>query len=141
MDANGGLGIDVGDQGVTANDPSDVDAGPNGLQNFPVLDPAFAGGTEVSGTLDTTASGSFVIEIFATPACDPSGYGESVELLATVPVSTDGAGHAAFTAPLSRPVDASQEHLTATATDAAPGSTSEFSACTPQMLLPTTTTS
>jgi len=140
IDANGGLGIDLGGAGVTANDPLDADAGPNGLQNFPVLDPAFAGGTEVSGTLDTTANGSFVVEIFGQPVCDPSGYGEGAELLATVPVSTDGAGHAAFTAPLSRSVDASQEHLTATATDAASGSTSEFSACTPQTLLPTTTT-
>src|SRR5204862_4002918 len=60
IDANGGLGIDLGDPGVTANDPGDADGGPNGLQNFPVLDPAFAGGTEISGTLDTAANGSFV---------------------------------------------------------------------------------
>src|SRR5207253_437996 len=74
IDANGGLGIDVGDPGVTANDPGDADAGANELQNFPVLDPAFAGGTEVSGTLDTTANGSFVVEIFGSPVCNPSGY-------------------------------------------------------------------
>src|SRR5262249_30849944 len=35
--ANGGLGIDLGNNGPTANDPLDADAGPNGLQNFPLV--------------------------------------------------------------------------------------------------------
>jgi hypothetical protein len=36
------LGIDRGD-GVTANDQLDPDAGPNGLQNYPVLAAVRAG--------------------------------------------------------------------------------------------------
>src|SRR5262245_33199170 len=35
--ANGGLGINLGNDGVTPNDPGDADVGPNNLQNFPVI--------------------------------------------------------------------------------------------------------
>ena len=43
---NSGLGIDLGDDGRTANDDGDTDGGPNRLQNFPVLSSA----TTISGT-------------------------------------------------------------------------------------------
>jgi hypothetical protein len=137
---NGGLGIDVGAEGVTANDPGDLDGGPNGQQNFPVLDAAFVGGTQISGMLDAAADESFVLEAFATSACDPSGNGEGAELLAVQMVTTDGTGHGQFTVALSRNVDASTEYVTATVTDSS-GNTSEFSPCAPETLLPTTTTS
>ena len=58
MFANGGLGIDLGGDGVTANDPGDADTGPSGLQNFPELSLAFAGAnTEVTGTFEGACRG------------------------------------------------------------------------------------
>jgi hypothetical protein len=52
--ANEDLGIDFGDDGQTTNDPSDPDAGANGLQNHPVLSSAT---TPASGV--TTVQWSF----------------------------------------------------------------------------------
>jgi hypothetical protein len=132
---NGSLGIDIGSVGVTANDLLDLDSGPNQLQNFPVLD-VFTTGAKASGVLDSTASATFTVELFASAACDTTGAGEGTELVASLPVTTDVLGHAAFTTSLFRTVDASTESLTATATDSL-GNTSEFSACMP---VPTTTT-
>ena len=56
-----------------------------------------------------------------------SGYGEGERFLGTVDVTTDGSGHAAFSANVAGPLG-NAEFVTATATDSA-GNTSEFSAC------------
>lgn len=76
--SNGGLGIDLTDDGVTLNDVNDPDVGPNEELNFPVITSA----TYVTGT--TTVSGSINIDSDPTQArvevfralLDPSGYGE-----------------------------------------------------------------
>ena len=51
--ANGALGIDLGDDGVTPNSPG-VKFGPNQLQNFPILVIAanFGSSVVVTGTLE-----------------------------------------------------------------------------------------
>jgi hypothetical protein len=48
------LGIDLGDDNVTANDPGDPDNGPNEEVNFPVITSAVytSGQTTISGTVD-----------------------------------------------------------------------------------------
>jgi hypothetical protein len=125
---NGDLGIDLEDDGVTADDAGDADSGANGLQNFPVLDAAtpMGGSIEVTGTLDSDADGAFTVEFFANATADPSGHGEGERSLGTATVMTDGVGHAAIDVTL--PVTVADGALvTATATDAA-GNTSEFSA-------------
>jgi hypothetical protein len=124
-----GLGIDLGHDGVTPNDPGDGDTGPNNLQNFPVLTQASSPGgtTSVQGSLNSTANTSFSLQFFSSPVCDPSGHGEGQTFLGSTPVTTDGAGNAGFAASL--PATAGS-FVTATVTDPA-GNSSEFSACVP----------
>lgn len=126
---NGGLAIDLGYDGITADDPGDTDVGENELQNFPVVRTAVRVGSalRVYGTLDSTPGGTFTVQLFASPACDASGSGPAVRLLTTTSVNTDGAGHAEFTTTLG-PLANRGEVVTATAT-AAFGSTSELSPC------------
>ena len=122
--SNGGLGIDLANQGVTANDAGDADAGPNNRQNFPVL--STAGTSSATGTLNSAPSTSFRVEFFASASCDASGNGEGQIFLGATDVTTDAGGNATFNAELGT-VQAGQ-FVTATATDPQ-GSTSEFSPC------------
>ena len=133
---NGGLGIDLGSNGVTPNDPADVDAGPNGLQNFPVLTGAVssAGMWTVTGTLDSTPSTTFSVEFFSNSSCDPSGHGEGQVPLGSISVTTEASGRAAFQMTIPAPLDP-VGFMTATATDPE-GSTSEFSACIAVPIVP-----
>jgi hypothetical protein len=127
---NGLLGINnsVPDL-VTANDAGDGDSGPNDLQNFPVIASATlgAGTVTLAGTLDSTATSDFRIELFSSPACDGLGAGEGATFLGAVDVSTDGSGQAAF-GPLVLAIPAGQPVITATATNGA-DRTSELSTC------------
>jgi Right handed beta helix region len=131
--SNGDLGIDLGNNGVTANDLKDPDAGANRLQNYPVITSAqtFASFTSINGRLNSTPSTrlttrSFIIQFFSSPAADPSGYGEGKTFLGQILVSTNRNGNASFTftPALAVPEGA---FVTATATNKATGDTSEFS--------------
>ncbi|MEZ4767078.1 MAG: right-handed parallel beta-helix repeat-containing protein [Caldilineales bacterium] len=128
---NGGLGIDLGDNGVTPNDNGDPDVGPNGLQNFPLLSSAGSDGsqTRIAGTLNSLPNRTFRLEFFASPSCDPSGYGEGRNYLGTANVTTNGSGNASFTVTLATGANTGWA-ATATASDTAAGNqTSEFSQC------------
>jgi cytoskeletal protein CcmA (bactofilin family) len=147
--SNGGLGIELSEapddnepDGVTANDAGDGDAGPNGLQNFPVLTLAETNGSSsstITGTFNSTPiTSGFRLEFFANAVCngDQSGnphptvdYGEGETFLGFTTVSTDGSGDASFSVNLSASVPAGA-FITATATGPDPdNSTSEFSQC------------
>lgn len=123
--SNGGLGIDLGDDGATPDDDQDSDSGPNNLQNYPVLTSVTTteSGSTIAGTLDSAPSTQFDLQFFSSPTADPSGFGEGMTLLGSTTVNTDANGHVAFSAD----ADALQgDFVTATATQSA--STSEFSA-------------
>jgi len=131
---NGGLGIDLGSDGPTASDAGDGDAGPNLLQNAPVLTAVTAVGTAtmIEGTLASLPGATFRIELFKSGGCDPSGFGEGAAWIGAADVVTDASGNASFAAPVPVAI-APGEVVTATATDPN-GNTSEFSACFPAAL-------
>jgi hypothetical protein len=118
---NGGLGIDLGDDGVTVNDlPTDADTGPNGLQNFPMLS-QYGMGFLVE--LYSTPSTPFVFQFFHSDSPDPSGFGEGQSGGGDFVWYTDSTGYASF---LIQSVEVGK-WLTATATNLNTGDTSEFS--------------
>ncbi len=127
--SNGGLGIDLGNDGVTVNDACDSDSGPNDLQNFPILTSATSvgGSTTIQGTLNSAPSTAYTIEFFSNDACDPSGFGEGKTFLGSTTATTDISCNSSFNAMFPVVV---RGVITATATDPF-GSTSEFSACIP----------
>ncbi|HEX8913947.1 MAG TPA: DNRLRE domain-containing protein, partial [Humisphaera sp.] len=127
---NGGLGIDLGDDGYTGRDPLDADAGPNGLQNAPVvvaLTPSAGGiGYVARVRLSSAPSTTYRVELFETAAeSDPSGSGEGTFFLNGYVVTTDAAGEAVLEVPVFA-LRAGGNRVSATAT-APDGSTSEFS--------------
>ncbi|MDA2935492.1 hypothetical protein MYX82_14320, partial [Acidobacteria bacterium AH-259-D05] len=125
--SNARLGIDLNQDGVTNNDAGDGDRGPNNLHNFPVLTSATAGTSIIEGTLNSTPSTTFTLEVFSSSACDPSGFGEGETFLGSTMVTTDGSGNASFTVAFPAKVLVGW-FVTATATDPN-DNTSEFSQC------------
>ena len=128
--ANGGLGIDLGGDGVTANDALfDQDGGPNDLVNYPELTfvASFDGHTNVKGTLKSTRNASFTLEFYASAAADASGFGEGQLFLGAATVVTNAAGQAIFDVSLPHQIEPGS-FVTATARWDLFSSTSEFSA-------------
>jgi CSLREA domain-containing protein len=137
--SNAELGIDlVGGtedaNGVTSNDATDPDTGPNGLQNFPVITSATrsnaTGTTTISGRLSSDPSQEFTIQCFLTQSgTSASAYGEGLRLLDTTNVSTNANGSARFTCESAFPIlgPIPTRTVSATATNEASGDSSEFS--------------
>lgn len=121
------LGIDLGADGVTGNDVGDVDSGPNGLINFPLLTLAErnANGVRVVGNVDVPgvpAAGTLTINFYASASCHPSGHGEGHQLLGSSNVGE------AFDAIVATDADlVALPFITSTATHL--DGTSEFSTC------------
>ena len=86
---NGGLGIDLGDDGVDPTPPAIVNpaTGPNRFQARPAID-------DVSGVTATGrvwgVAGPIHIEFFRSSSCDPSGNGEGAGYLGSLDVTAAG---------------------------------------------------
>ena len=116
---NGGLGIALGLSGdPLANDPGDGDSGPNDRQNHPVLQPGGPLGSDLE-------AGSYRIELFASSAANPSGYGEGEQFLGAIEIVVPSAEHTLDGQYLGFGIPGNA-YVSATAT-APDGSTSEFS--------------
>src|SRR5262249_30603578 len=78
-----GLGIDLGNDGVTPNTPGGPHSGPNQFQNAPEIANAVVqnGITTIRLSLNSAPMSPFVIQVFASPTSDPSGHGEGQTLL------------------------------------------------------------
>ncbi len=137
---NEGLAIDLGSNGVDANDADplfDGSTSANRGQNHPVLMrawhvPQFSV-LDLDGHLSSTR-GVYRIDVYRSSQCDASGHGEGAVLLGSDSVDLDCAivgpdqqCAEAFSLLVFGAVEDGQ-YITATATDAA-GRTSEFSAC------------
>ncbi len=139
--SNGGLGIDLGGNGITPNDSTavpneltgkddyyfDWDEGPNTLQNFPVIKSITYSRNEVNitGSLRTnTNTEEYNIQFFANKLGDGSGHGEGQTYLGSADVLTNSYGIGSFS--VTFPRSTSAEVFTATATNP-DGNTSEFS--------------
>ena len=140
---NGGLGIDLGDDGVTANDTRDTDSGPNSLQNFPT-NLTFATRDGVASArfgLEVTANRVYIIDYYSSGSCDSAGNGEGKQWLGFIRARGSRTGNLAFTAStLQRTIGSytapTGTRITSTATDTVTNSTSEFSTCVAPVALP-----
>jgi hypothetical protein len=135
---NGGIGIDLGNDGVTANDLGDPDTGANGLQNFPIVSKVVYGGsqTTVDGLLNSTPGTLFNLDFYANPACAkfPHAFLQAETYIGSATVTTDGTGNGTFHV-TTLMAAAEGSPISATATDPS-GNTSEFSQRLPFSTLP-----
>ncbi len=151
-----GLGIDLFDAeftdatviggGVTPNDATDEDTGPNDNLNYPVLQTVTydvdTQTAQVDLTLDAEGSptNEYRVELFANNDPDPTGYGEGQFFVGAF-VATPGT--ASYTLAIPEAIDLDNQRISATTTaldantQSGFGATSEFSAAT--MVLPRAT--
>lgn len=130
---NTGLGIDLAPSGVDTNDLEDADSRANTGQNYPLI--VAATESNILGTLHSTPSTEFFIDVYVSEACDPSGHGEGETYVDTTSVFTDSDGNAVWSIDYEGYDGAV---VTALAINENTGDTSEFSPCATAGAAPTT---
>jgi hypothetical protein len=124
---NGGLGIDLGDDGVTINDDGDAAVGANQRQNLPVLQQGKTKAANLcSLALQIARRTAYLLLMFMPVPQMITGNGEGEIYLGSFNVGTQS-GTAQFQQTLDTDLDLSSYFITATATDYADKDTSEFS--------------
>ncbi len=126
---NTDLGINLGN-GPTPNHLDEQGftiPAPNDYQNYPVLTSATSTSksTEIIGTLNASASTSYLVQFFASPTADASGFGQGQLYLGSATVPTGANFNASINATVNTATPAGWV-VSATATDPL-GNTSEFS--------------
>ena len=146
---NSARAVDLGFEGLTLNDPGDLDGGANLQQNFPELGSGTSaaqgstqavgkpGNTEavvnVNGTLNSSPNATYTVHWYfsADSACSSNQATSRPLVTGRIPnVNTNGTGNATFTIPLDFPAGVNSGIINCSATDPN-GNTSEFSACLP----------
>ena len=135
---NDALGIDLGTQWPNPNIDGESGVAANAAnrgQNYPVLSNAVSGtATLVRGLFNSAAGKTYVLQFFASPSGNTSGYGEGRLFLGQTNLTLGAAFSTNFSVTLPATVPAGWV-ITATATDAA-GNTSEFSNWIPAASVP-----
>jgi hypothetical protein len=95
--ANGKLGIDLNNDGVSPNDegPSAPSDWP---QDYPVITGVTQGAstTTLTGTFKSGANQTYILDFYRNTALDPSGFGEGEFYVGSTSVLTDADGAATF---------------------------------------------
>ena len=129
FEGNTGLAFDLGNDGPTANDPGDIDSGPNNLLNFPnvqsvtVLGP---GQGRVVGNYNGLPFSQLKVNLFAEDVRSPTGRGAPGVFLGSVDLFTDSAGDATFSTDINSSQFPGSSFIFANARDFS-GNRSEFS--------------
>lgn len=132
ISGNDGLAIDLdGNASVNPNLAVVPPGRANDGQQYPVLTSAIAVDgypkqADVQGSL-VAEDGTYLINVYANPTCDPLGHGEAAEPVGSKSVAVVN-GTAFFTIPVASEEPLANRHLAATATSSVHG-TSELSAC------------
>lgn len=97
---NGQIGIDLnGGAGVTLNDATDADTGPNNIINYPdnMVAATCGSGTSFGGSFYGTAGVNYRIDVYETGVADASGHGEALSWLTSILITPSVTGNTPFT--------------------------------------------
>ncbi len=124
------MAIDIdADYTPSGLDVLDVDPGPNGTQNYPIITSSYVTSSQISivGTFNSKANTAYTIQYYSNVSCNQSGNGEGKMLIGNQIITTNSSGNATINISFSAVIPVGS-FITCLATDNL-NSTSEFSEC------------